>query len=131
MMLRASAVIAAILSAAVAVDSAVAQSCTAPPQARIFIAYLGPVSNCTPASGTCNVGESIAFDAQAFQYAFQQCDTFTWHFGDGSTRTGRTVAHTYQAAGTYTAILRVTNSAGGATAEVQVRVGADRKSTRL
>lgn len=41
--------------------------------------------------------------------------SFTWDFGDGSTASGGTTAHTYASAGTYTARLSVTDD-GGATA---------------
>jgi PKD repeat protein len=36
--------------------------------------------------------------------------TYSWDFGDGAAGTGRSVAHTYAAAGTYTIILTVTDN---------------------
>ncbi len=38
--------------------------------------------------------------------------TYAWTFGDGTTGTGKTAAHTYTTAGSYTAKLTVTNAAG-------------------
>ena len=38
--------------------------------------------------------------------------SYGWTFGDGSTSTAATVAHTYSAAGTYTATLKVTDNLG-------------------
>lgn len=54
---------------------------------------------------------------------------FAWIFGDGTTGSGASVEHTYAAEGTYTASLRVRNSAGVWTpadqaATVKVEVGA-------
>jgi chitodextrinase len=38
--------------------------------------------------------------------------TYTWTFGDGTSATGATVTHSYSAAGTFTALLTVTNDRG-------------------
>ncbi|PAP76670.1 hypothetical protein BSZ37_09565 [Rubrivirga marina] len=49
---------------------------------------------------------------------------YTWAFGDGATGSGKTVAHTYAAAGTYTATLTVTDNGGAAgTAQQTVTAG--------
>ena len=51
--------------------------------------------------------------------------SYAWDFGDGNTGTGVTVAHTYQAAGTYTAQLIVTDdSAASDTFTVAINVNA-------
>jgi PKD repeat protein len=39
-----------------------------------------------------------------------EIQTYAWDFGDGTTGSGKTVAHTYTAAGTYTIILTVTDT---------------------
>lgn len=38
--------------------------------------------------------------------------SYTWDFGDGARATGRTVSHTWSTAGTYTVVLKVTDSDG-------------------
>jgi hypothetical protein len=47
---------------------------------------------------------------------------YAWNFGDGSFGTGTPLAHTYAAAGTYTAIVTATNSSGFLTATTTVQV---------
>ena len=50
---------------------------------------------------------------------------YVWEFGDGQFGAGNTATHTYTAAGTYTATLRVTDPKGGVgTATVQIVVTA-------
>ena len=50
--------------------------------------------------------------------------TYSWTFGDGQTGSGRDVSHTYDAAGTYTARVTVTDSHGVArSATTNVVVG--------
>jgi glucose/arabinose dehydrogenase len=50
--------------------------------------------------------------------------TYTWTFGDGETATGATVTHTYDAAGSYTAYLEVTDGNATATSEpIRIDVG--------
>jgi PKD repeat protein len=48
--------------------------------------------------------------------------TYVWSFGDGTTGSGDTVAHTYQSEGSYTAIVTATNSAGSSSANVPVQI---------
>jgi PKD repeat protein len=48
--------------------------------------------------------------------------TYAWNFGDGTTGSGETVAHTYQSEGSYTAIITATNSAGSSSANVAVQI---------
>ncbi len=48
--------------------------------------------------------------------------TYAWNFGDGSFGAGATITHTYAAAGTYTAVVTATNSAGSLTATTTVYV---------
>jgi PKD repeat protein len=48
--------------------------------------------------------------------------TYAWNFGDGSLGASAAVTHTYAAAGTYTAIVTATNSAGSLAATTTVYV---------
>lgn len=52
---------------------------------------------------------SILFDASGTRDPEEDAMHFTWDFGDGSTRTGIRVTHSYQEAGTYHAVLLVKN----------------------
>jgi PKD repeat protein len=58
-----------------------------------------------PLSLTFNAGASTDSDGSIASYA--------WDFGDGATGTGRTAAHTYASAGTFVAVLTVTDNRGG------------------
>lgn len=50
-------------------------------------------------------------------------DTFSWTFGDGASKSGATVSHTFAAqADPYVVVLTVSNAAGSDTAQVTVRV---------
>jgi YVTN family beta-propeller protein len=76
-----------------------------------------PVANLsvTPAEA----GEQTRFDGSASTVAFGTISTYAWNFGDGSTATTSvpTTTHTY-AAGTYTASVTETDSAGTSTTQV-------------
>ena len=48
--------------------------------------------------------------------------TASWNFGDGQTTTGLDVSHTYNTAGTYTAILTVSDNKGTTSAPVQIKI---------
>ena len=47
---------------------------------------------------------------------------YTWSFGDGSTGSGATPAHTYASIGSYTATVTATNSLGNASTSIGVKV---------
>jgi len=49
--------------------------------------------------------------------------SWAWDFGDGGTSTAQNPAHSYAAAGTYTAKLTATNSAGSSSASTTISVG--------
>jgi YVTN family beta-propeller protein len=62
-------------------------------------------------------GQSTAFDASASTVEFGTITKYVWHFGDGTTitTTAPTTTHTYATAGSYTASLTETDSAGTST----------------
>jgi PKD repeat protein len=63
--------------------------------------------SCT--SLTCN------FDGSGSSDADDPIVTYSWNFGDGTTGSGLTIAHTYPKAGNYTVMLTVTDNAGAST----------------
>ncbi|MFM7063930.1 MAG: PKD domain-containing protein [Actinomycetes bacterium] len=64
----------------------------------------------TPSSGQVPVDAS--FDASASSDADGTVASYDWTFGDGSAGTGVTTSHTYDAIGTYTVTLFVTDDQG-------------------
>ncbi len=87
----------------------------------ISVGYSGSLGCNT--SSACQAGETISFSPYAFGYTFQDCDSFTWNFGDGSTGSGRNVSHTYNTNGPRTVTLTVANSSGSGSATTTVTVG--------
>ncbi len=79
------------------------------------------VASATPASGTAPL--TVTFDGSGSAVAGASAVSYQWTFGDGTTASGLTVQHTYQAAGPYTAVLTVTSGAG-ATSLTNVAVSA-------
>ena len=67
---------------------------------------LPPVASFTSVCGNL----ACAFDASASLPIEGVITTYYWDFGDGSSGSGRTVNHTYQAPGTYPVLLAVRNS---------------------
>ena len=65
------------------------------------------------ADRTVDEGVSTTVDASASSDAVG-IDSYEWDFGDGTTATGQTSAHTYADPGTYTVTLTVTDAAGNA-----------------
>jgi hypothetical protein len=66
--------------------------------------------NCTPPDlSSLQIQKTTYLCATQFSIAnFNACkSTFTWDFGDGNTKSGRTVMHTYQSPGTYTVSVNV------------------------
>ncbi len=62
-----------------------------------------------PASPTGQAPFTVGFDGSSSTVP-DGPGTFAWNFGDGGTATGVTASHTYTAAGTYTASLKVTDA---------------------
>jgi PKD repeat protein len=71
-----------------------------------------------------NVPLTVTFDGQQSFAPSGSIVTYAWNFGDGSTGTGYIAQHTYNSAGTFTAILIVTDNNGlssnPATTQIQV-----------
>jgi len=68
-----------------------------------------PVIISSPDKTSAVDGEAIIFDASQTYDPDRDLLGFTWEFGDGATAIGQTVTHSYSEAGTYTAILRVSD----------------------
>lgn len=67
---------------------------------------------------------NVAFDATGSSDPDGDALTFSWNFGDGTTGTGATPTHTYAQAGTYNAVVTVSDGRGGsATATVRIDAG--------
>ncbi|HVT01805.1 MAG TPA: PKD domain-containing protein [Thermoanaerobaculia bacterium] len=102
-------------------------NCTPPGQTAVaLVAYSGPTSQCSAASGSpsCAKNETIAFTASAFNYNIQSCDTFAWTFGDGTTSTQQNPTHQYTSDVSYNVILTISTSGNKTlTAQVAVKVG--------
>lgn len=68
------------------------------------------VIKATPTSGTAPL--AVAFDGSGSTDQGATISSYAWAFGDGGTASGATASHTYNAAGSYTAKLTVTDSLG-------------------
>lgn len=67
----------------------------------------------TPISGSAPL--TVAFSGTGSTDPDGDPLTFSWNYGDGTTGTGLTVNHVYTLAGTYTAVLTVSDGRGGTT----------------
>ena len=85
-----------------------------PPTARFAFSPANPAA-----------GDTVRFDASGSSDPDGTIVQYLWDFGDGATGTGKIVAHTYGAAGTYTVRLTVRDDGGATdTATATVTVGA-------
>lgn len=82
-----------------------------PTTQNMGIGIIGSQSGCN-GSG-CTVGESMTFRAEGFGYRIQPCDKFTWSLGDGTSKDGEEVTHTYATAGSKNVKLTVLNQSTG------------------
>lgn len=78
---------------------------------------------CSPAQN-CSIGERITFAPTQLGYTYQDCDTFAWNFGDGTTSTEKQPVKTYSSNGTRRVTMTVTNSSGSDSFSYDVIVGA-------
>ena len=79
---------------------------------------LVPVITASPTSGLAPL--AVNFDSAGSTGAF---DTLQWDFGDGTTSTSASVAHTYKINGTFTAQLKLTKGAYSVQQTVTITVG--------
>jgi len=90
-------------------DSA-AQSDTA--EFIIHVENIAPIASCRFSNDAPVLRESVLFDASASIDTDGQLVDFIWDFGDGSTRRGTRVSHTYEEIGLYVVQLTVMDNAG-------------------
>ena len=93
------------------------------------IRFTGTTNRNPTASATANPTSgdaplTVVFDASGSSDPDGDALTFSWNFGDGATGSGATVSHTYNTAGTYNALLTISDGRGGtATAGVRIDAG--------
>ena len=70
-----------------------------------------PIADAGP-DKTAYVEDTLAFDASNSSDPEGDTLTFNWDFGDGGSASGKIVSHSYSSAGSYTAILTLTDEYG-------------------
>jgi PKD repeat protein len=95
--------------------------CTNKPDGLSFT-WAGTEGSCLP--GTCTSANTLDFNPKAWGYTFQDCDSFNWSFGDGTSSSDKYPRNKkYAADGSYTVRLTVTNSEGSSFVEQAVTLG--------
>ena len=85
------------------------------PAARLYsegLANLPPSAVVSVSPAIAPAGSDVTFDASPSTDPEGQPLTYSWEFGDGATSNAVSTNHSYTQAGTYTAILTVTDSVG-------------------
>ncbi len=96
----------------------------------------GPIPNQPPiavASATITAGVAplaVSFNGSASSDPDGSIASYAWTFGDGSTASGATTAHTYATAGSYSAKLTVTDNSG-ASASQSVTISVSASNTAI
>lgn len=83
-----------------------------------FIRNTDPIATFTMSDNNPAENEWVEFDASTSRAEEGDIVRYDWDFGDGETGSGMIVTHSYDIAGTYTVVLKVTD-AGGLTDEVE------------
>jgi PKD repeat protein len=86
------------------------------------------VLSANPTSGT--VPFTVSFSGAGSSDADGSIASYAWMFGDGSNAAGVSTSHTYTTAGTYSAMLKVTDN-GGATATKSVTISASADTSTI
>ena len=112
-------------------------STSVPPQSvTLFVVSASGVSNqpptaavsANPTSGTAPL--AVGFNGSGSSDPDGTIASYAWNFGDGATGTGATVSHTYNAPGTFTTILTVTDN-GSATSTAPTVIVVSSASTQI
>ena len=102
----------------------------------LFVVSASGVSNqpptaavsANPTSGTAPL--AVGFNGSGSSDPDGTIASYAWNFGDGATGTGATVSHTYNAPGTFTTILTVTDN-GSATSTAPTVIVVSSASTQI
>lgn len=109
----------------------VASSCPTMTSSNVFFNYSGSQSGCSSlyiaplTPPPCQPAEAVTFTASSSGYPFSCAShTFDWNFGDGTTASGQSVAHSFAAQGTYTVSLTMANGSQTFTVSKAITVAA-------
>lgn len=102
-------------------DPATSSSCIT----GVIVVYVPPTSSFTAGPNPHLRGQAVNFDGRGSSAPGGSLTSYAWDFGDGTGASGSTASHAYQAAGTYTVRLTVTDDQGttaSSTAQLTVTV---------